>query len=97
MAAQFLISTLDGDRCSGVQVFRCYPRDIAPCRVSIGDSAGPVADLTVLQRIGANFPRLHLSLFRLNIKHNCTQKQTPWPLVREQTIPTDRPPLVDEI
>jgi hypothetical protein len=24
-------------------------------------------------------------------------KQTPWPLVREQTIPTDRPPLVDEI
>jgi hypothetical protein len=25
------------------------------------------------------------------------QKQTPWPLVREQTIPTDRPPLVDEI
>jgi hypothetical protein len=25
------------------------------------------------------------------------QKQTPWPLVRERTIPTDRPPLVDEI
>jgi hypothetical protein len=24
-------------------------------------------------------------------------KQTPWPLVRERTIPTDRPPLVDEI
>jgi hypothetical protein len=24
-------------------------------------------------------------------------KQTPWPLVRKQTIPTDRPPLVDEI
>jgi hypothetical protein len=23
--------------------------------------------------------------------------QTPWPLVRERTIPTDRPPLVDEI
>jgi hypothetical protein len=22
---------------------------------------------------------------------------TPWPLVRERTIPTDRPPLVDEI
>jgi hypothetical protein len=29
---------------------------------------------------------------------NCLQnKQTPWPLVRERTIPTDRPPLVDEI
>jgi hypothetical protein len=25
------------------------------------------------------------------------QTQTPWPLVRERTIPTDRPPLVDEI
>jgi hypothetical protein len=24
-------------------------------------------------------------------------KQTPWPLVRERTIPTDRPPLVDEM
>jgi hypothetical protein len=26
-----------------------------------------------------------------------TNKQTPWPLVRERTIPTDRSPLVDEI
>jgi hypothetical protein len=26
-----------------------------------------------------------------------TKKQTPWPLVRERTIPTGRPPLVDEI
>jgi hypothetical protein len=25
------------------------------------------------------------------------KKQTPWPLVRERTIPTDRPPLVDEM
>jgi hypothetical protein len=24
-------------------------------------------------------------------------KQTPWPLVRERTLPTERPPLVDEI
>jgi hypothetical protein len=23
--------------------------------------------------------------------------KTPWPLVRERTIPTERPPLVDEI
>jgi hypothetical protein len=29
-------------------------------------------------------------------KQNKTKKQTPWPLVRERTIPTDRPPLVDE-
>jgi hypothetical protein len=26
-----------------------------------------------------------------------TKKQTPWPSVRERTIPTERPPLVDEI
>jgi hypothetical protein len=25
------------------------------------------------------------------------KKKTPWPLVRERTIPTDRPLLVDEI
>jgi hypothetical protein len=25
------------------------------------------------------------------------KKQTPWSLVRERTIPTERPPLVDEI
>jgi hypothetical protein len=25
------------------------------------------------------------------------KQQTPWPLVRERTIPTERPPLVDEI
>jgi hypothetical protein len=24
-------------------------------------------------------------------------KQTPWPLVRKRIIPTERPPLVDEI
>jgi hypothetical protein len=24
-------------------------------------------------------------------------KQTPWPVVRKRTIPTDRPPLIDEI
>jgi hypothetical protein len=29
-----------------------------------------------------------------NYKQN---KQTPWPLVRKRTIPTERPPLVDEI
>jgi hypothetical protein len=28
---------------------------------------------------------------------NKQTKQTPWPLVRERTIPTDWPPLVDEI
>jgi hypothetical protein len=35
---------------------------------------------------------------RGNILHVAlTLKQTPWPLVRKRTIPTERPPLVDEI
>jgi hypothetical protein len=25
------------------------------------------------------------------------QKQIPWPLVHERTIPTERPPVVDEV
>jgi hypothetical protein len=28
---------------------------------------------------------------------NKTKKKTPWPLVRERTVPTERPSLVDEI
>jgi hypothetical protein len=43
---------------------------------------------------------MHISvqLFKENIIGVAsTTKQTPWPLVRERTIPTDRPPLVDEI
>jgi hypothetical protein len=36
--------------------------------------------------------QLHLCLVYIYM-----YKQTPWPLVRKQTIPTDRPPLVDEI
>jgi hypothetical protein len=35
--------------------------------------------------------------FMLQKQKKKKQKQTPWPLVRERTIPTDRPPLVDEI
>jgi hypothetical protein len=31
------------------------------------------------------------------MKLKTKNKQTPWPLVRERTIPTDRPSLVDEI
>jgi hypothetical protein len=42
---------------------------------------------------------------RVSIIRRCTyaakgkhkKQQTPWPLVRERTIPTERPPLVDEI
>jgi hypothetical protein len=36
-------------------------------------------------------------LKKINVSHKTNKKQTPWPLVRERTIPTERPPLVDEI
>jgi hypothetical protein len=35
--------------------------------------------------------------FRCHHSDQQTNKQTPWPLVRERTIPTNRPPLLDEI
>jgi hypothetical protein len=31
------------------------------------------------------------------LKYSFDQKKTPWPLVRKRTLPTERPPLVDEI
>jgi hypothetical protein len=36
---------------------------------------------------------------RHDTKHKQTnkKKKTPWPLIRKQTISTERPPLVDEI
>jgi hypothetical protein len=45
---------------------------------------------------------VHIFIIRLHSYistqiHQHILKQTPWPLVRERTIPTDRPPLVDEI
>jgi hypothetical protein len=39
----------------------------------------------------------HLVSALMNYQVPQKNKQTPWPLVRERTIPTERPPLVDEI
>jgi hypothetical protein len=36
-------------------------------------------------------------IFMKHIIRIIMNKQTPWPLVCERTIPTERPPLVDEI
>jgi hypothetical protein len=47
-----------------------------------------------LQNIQFDIP---VSLRSENKTNKQTNKQTPWPLVRERIIPTDRPPLVDEI
>jgi hypothetical protein len=41
--------------------------------------------------------KLYVLFFIEILNNKQTNKQTPWPLVRERTIPTDQPPLVDEI
>jgi hypothetical protein len=39
-----------------------------------------------------------MAIYILNVRIYCTkQKKTPWPLVRELTIPAERPPLVDVV
>jgi hypothetical protein len=52
-------------------------------------------DETSISRTSGHF----LTGYTLRIESltNKKTKQTPWPLVRERTIPTERPPLVDEI
>jgi hypothetical protein len=42
-------------------------------------------------------PKFCVSKLLHDIVLSSINKQTPWPLVRERTIPTDRPPLVGEI
>jgi hypothetical protein len=66
----------------------------------------PVVDSGV--RVDSNDGLMLQSMFTTE-KHNYTvemrglrekvqtKRQTPWPLVRKRTIPTERPPLVDEI
>jgi hypothetical protein len=49
------------------------------------------------------YNQYQLTLVSLKVSNNeennriNKQKQTPWPLVRERTTPSERPPLVDEI
>jgi hypothetical protein len=47
-------------------------------------------NLFCMKIIGFNYAGTSLGL-------QTKQKQTPWPLVRKRAIPTERPPLVDEI
>jgi hypothetical protein len=40
------------------------------------------------------FPKLCVFCY---LAFRTKQKKTPWPLVRKRSIPTERPPLIDEI
>jgi hypothetical protein len=42
-------------------------------------------------------PNTHLQVVPRSRKLKSIRNKTPWALVRERTIPTDRPPLVEEI
>jgi hypothetical protein len=53
------------------------------CRTKLQAELGPRSRLRVSEGL------------RPDNKKN--KQQTPWPLVRERNIPTERPPLVDEI
>jgi hypothetical protein len=57
-----------------------------------------ISDFFLYPKINTQYSDIHKDIFVcvLTKKQN-KQKQTPWPLVRERTIPTERPPLVDEI
>jgi hypothetical protein len=46
--------------------------------------------------ISSSYVKIEVFKF-VSILHIYSNKQTPWPLVRERTIPTDRQPLLDEI
>jgi hypothetical protein len=48
-------------------------------------------------RIRVMCRRVTLVRTYISEKISFLSSKTPWPLVRERTIPTDRPPLVDEI
>jgi hypothetical protein len=76
----------------------------AVCLVSVSPAIlSEVSQLTVdvlrhshLHLVFEECPRSLCCSF-LKLENKKKKKQTPWPLVRERTIPTDRPPLVDEI
>jgi hypothetical protein len=54
-----------------------------------------IASIIMMTRLSELGTTLTVTSNQITLRRNT--KQTPWPLVRKRTIPTDRPPLVDEI
>jgi hypothetical protein len=87
---------------------RCTPTSLQFAIFSVppdetGDSfhssqvQGNLTDLSVVPRLMIRRTLTPVPLQPMYSNKKKKKKQTPWPLVRERTIPTDRPPLVDEI
>jgi hypothetical protein len=55
------------------------------------------ANAAVGEYYGYDVMRYIYSVKWKTVMYVCKVKQTPWPLVRKRTMPTERPPLVDEI
>jgi hypothetical protein len=74
------------------------------CRISVVDEAQLLCtslNCSILTLRRKRIGRFHgpVSYVSCNVSDPLyiDKKQTPWPLVRERTIPTERPPLVVEI
>jgi hypothetical protein len=63
--------------------------------VGLGANAEKTTNMLVSR--DQNADQMGISLEHRSLENMTKNKQTPWPLVRERTIPTERPPLVDEI
>jgi hypothetical protein len=61
--------------------------------ISQGKAKAKIND-TVIDKVNLNTIIIKANKENSNTSHT---KQTPWPLVRERTIATERLPLVDEI
>jgi hypothetical protein len=76
-------------------------RRVAPVRTNVSEER--IASIIGVTRIGklgtlaviTNRSTLRRNHWTTHVKQ--TKKKPPWPLVRERTIPTERPPPVDEI
>jgi hypothetical protein len=70
---------------------KSYLSNIVPlCRIPYV-SVGYVADWGLWIVESGQFPVAYFPTLKMKVI------QSPWPLVRKRTIPTERPPLVDEI
>jgi hypothetical protein len=65
-----------------------------PCYIEIVAIEGPCIIAT---KAGREVTRRLVILLKGILPQKTKKKQTPWPLVRVRTIPTERPPPVDEI
>jgi hypothetical protein len=109
----YRVSTIKGPDFEGVlEVRRCYFSGVTgllrttefhiPSRKCTLSHAQPLrrtngAQVEVYRFLNQAWDVVEVLFVNDSVFPEQTKKQTPWPLVRERTIPNERPPLVDEI